>query len=1294
MRWSSGAGWSAAAAACFPLPPSISFVRRACHGRHVHAAPTGGRLGAAGPAAATVCWLSGGELAVIPCGRFLRVYAFDAATAGGGGGGVGGGGTGTGTGGGGVRRRPRWRDAPLPVVQDLPLLRTLAGHDGDVTCVRVAPPTAAPLSSLAVAVSAGGRAHRPAPVAPAASGAAGALCVSSSVDGTVRLWDVAAGILLRTVDVGHPVRLLVSLPVAVPGVDGPGSPSRALIYAILDRSVGVLDVGAGGLGAVTPLFGLSSPVAAAATTDGRTLVVACRCDRLYVWRTGAADARGETVATPLAAGAPRSAAGGGGGARGAWRRPRLLAITHPYPVTALAVHPSSGAVAVGDSLGVVTVYHGIASSTAPSSRAAEGGDRADRTAPGGGTEPSWPEPPRSWTPGTPLQLPSTRLRVSTSHYHWEVVTALAYASRGASLLSGAAEGILVIWSLAAGAPGGKTTLPRLGSAITGISVSPPTVGSALTGGGPVYGLTLADNSVLIVAATDHRGVASVRGLGLPPAPPAFKADFLPAVQRAASRVRQREASGSSRTWNAIIDGQLAAAAARAAAPASAGPMVLLSGAALGLPATSVVVGGLGRALQVYDIWADAHVAAWPVSLRPIVHTTGSGGVLPYDAVDVVRRVAAAGTTLATVSAPLVPEAEVRGEAAAEMLRFWARPPLPPDYTPPASSAAVVAAATATAAATAVAAAGGRVAADAALGMEGAAAAIAPPSLVARVRSPHDGAVTAVVAHPSAAVVVTAAADGLLKVWQGVPLKATNRDKNLEEAADAALRARLAAADADADADAADTIDTDAGGGGGRDARDADPFSLRWSFVSETTYRHLPVGALAFSADGSMLAVGAGCLLVLYRVDLGGDGGAAVAAATADGGGTTPPPPRLTVVRTCAHPPAGEHLVHVAFVHTSVVAVTPGGVYVWSALTGSLWWSVRLSLAPATVSLRSSAMPGEGAARWRGRNRRVSDTPGAAAAAYEAAAAAAAVAAPPQGVFAADPASDHFALAVKVPGLLGGVEGGGRGDSGGGGGDEDGSPFPGATDGGWAAPVYVEQQEATDDDLGSVGSGSSSDDGDHGGSGSGDGGGSASEARAAHGRRPRRHRPPSSSRVAVLVFSACSPVPVAASCMAPRCWARAITFLPGLSPLVVDSSSSGCGADSDAAAAAVATRGSGTPPSPLLVVTSAYETRVLTPHRRPLPSRPAPAEAAAAAAAASAPASVLAPTDAAADAADAVRRTLAAAPVVAAAAPSGAIGGRGAAAATAVGAAFGAGDAGAAVPVGVAATHFFRTLLGG
>ncbi|GAB0494953.1 hypothetical protein MMPV_006250 [Pyropia vietnamensis] len=1253
----------------------------------------GGRLGAAGPAAATVCWLSGGQLAVIPCGRFLRVYAFDVATAGSGGGT---------SGGGSGRRRPRWRDPPLPVVQDLPLLRTLAGHDGDVTCVRVAPPTAAPLSSLAVAMAVSGRAQRPTPAARRSSDAAGTLCVSSSVDGTVRLWDVAAGILLRTVDVGHPVRLLVSLPVAVAGVDGPGSPSRALVYAILDRSVGVLDVGAGGLGAVTPLFGLSSPVAAAATTDGRTLVVAGRCDRLYVWRTGAADSQGEAVETPLAAGAPRSAAGGGGGAKGAWRRPRLLAITHPYPVTALAVHPSSGAVAVGDSLGVVTVYHGIASSTAPLSNTVDGGDPAGSTASRSDTEPSWPDPPQSWTPGTTLQLPSTRFRVSTSHYHWEVVTALAYTSRGASLLSGAAEGILVIWSLAAGAPGGKTTLPRLGSAITGISVLPPTVGSASTGTGPVYGLTLADNSVQIVAAADHRGIASVRGLGLPPAPPAFKADFLPAVQQAASRMRQREASGSSRSWNAIVDGQLAAAAARAAAPASAGPMALLSGTALGLPATSVVVGGLGRALQVYDIWADAHVAAWPVSLRPVVHTTGSGGVLPYDAVDVVRRVAAAGVTLATVSAPLVPEAEVNDEAAAEMLRFWARPPLPPDYTPPASSAAVVAAATATAAATAVAAAGGRVVEDVAMGMKGAVAATTPPSLVARVRSPHDGAVTAVVAHPSAAVVVTAAADGLIKVWQGVPVKAASRFKNLEEAADAALRARLAAVDTDADADAADTIDTDAEGGVGSAAHGADAFNLRWSCVAETTYRHMPVGALAFSADGSMLAVGAGCLLVLYRVDMGGDGGAAVSAA-ANGGDTTPLPPRLTVVRTCAHPPAGEHVVHVAFAHTSVVAVTPGGVYVWSALTGSLWWSVRLSLAPATASLQSSAMSGMGAARWRGRNRRASDTPGAAAAAYEAAAAAAAVAAPPQGVFAADPASDHFALAVKVPGLLGGIQGGGRGDSGGGGShDVDDSPFPGTSDGGWGVPVFLEQQEVTDDDLGSVGSGSSSDDGDRGGGGGG-GGRSAGEGRAARGSHPRPRHPPAASRVAVLVFSASSPVPVAASRMAPRCWARAITFLPGLSPLVVDGSSSGCGGDNDVAATAVVTPagGSGAPPSPLLMVTSAYETLVLTPHRRPLPSRPAPAEATAAAAAASPAAAAASPTaaisnpaDAAADAADAVRRTLAAAPVVAATAPSRAEGGRGASAATVVGVAFGAGDAGAAVPVGVAATHFFRALLGG
>ncbi|OSX81449.1 hypothetical protein BU14_0014s0004 [Porphyra umbilicalis] len=616
----------------------------------------GGRLGAGGPAAATVSWLSDGRLAVIPCGRFVRVYAAALAPH-------------AATGGGRGRR-----DVLPPPPQDLLLLRTLAGHEGAVTCVRSAPPGSASLAAP-VDVAAG--------AAFAATAAAGthpyalsALCVSASTDGTVRLWDAAAGACLRTVDVGYSIRLLAPLPMPVATAAGAPAHPRAMVYVVTDTAVGVLDVGAGGTGSVTPLFSVALPMASGVTPDGRTLAVASHTGRLFVWRTGAVDGGGATVAVPLdaatATAASSSRLGGGESAR---HRPRLLCVTHAQPLTALAVHPTSGAVAVGDAQGVISVYHGVAAAVGGCGGVGDGDQDGDDGG-GGGTEPSWPCPPPWWTAGSPAVLPPSRFRVSTSHWHWSIISSLAYTAHGVALLSGGAEGVLNVWTVAAGAPGGRTAVPRLGAGIIGVSVSP--WGAAGAGAGSAYAVTLADNSLVVLAAADLRPTAHVRGVGLPPAPPAVAADYLLRLRRRRRRfdaprwhsIHARARLPSTVHLTPIVAERLAAAGAAAAAAGVAGPMSLLPGASIGLPSTAVVVGGLGGALQVYDAWADSAIAAWRVSPRAPSHTSSSGGILPYNLVDVVRRVAGSPSVLATVTAPIVPGGELMGEAASEMLRLW------------------------------------------------------------------------------------------------------------------------------------------------------------------------------------------------------------------------------------------------------------------------------------------------------------------------------------------------------------------------------------------------------------------------------------------------------------------------------------------------------------------------------------------------------------------------------------------------------------------------------------------------
>jgi len=269
--------------------------------------------------------------------------------------------------------------------------------------------------------------------------------------------------------------------------------------------------------------------------------------------------------------------------------------------------------------------------------------------------------------------------------------------------------------------------------------------------------------------------------------------------------------------------------------------------------------------------------------------------------------------------------------------------------------------------------------------------------------------------------------------------------------------------------------------------------------------------------------------------------------------------------------------------------------------------------------------------------------------------------PPSGVFAADPASDHFALAVDVPGLVGGGGGGGHAVV----------AVPDAAAAAVAAAIGRADGGASD--------GGAADSSDDGGGGSGrvapSDGDSFSATDSSNDVSPQPQRP--QAGVAVLVFSALSPVPVAAARLGSGGWARSATFLPGPSPLVAGSS----------AAAASAAGGSGSRPSPLLLVLNDYETRVLTPHHRPLSARP-PSPAAIAAAAGTVRAA------AGGDGTDCVRAVLAAVPASVAPRSAGSGAGWLSAAGVAVATAFGSADAGGSVPVRVAADHFFRELLGG
>jgi len=128
--------------------------------------------------------------------------------------------------------------------------------------------------------------------------------------------------------------------------------------------------------------------------------------------------------------------------------------THTRRLTALALHPSDPWVATGDEEGQINRW-------------------------------------RCLTDGAADEAPSTEPLVSAAmHWHSSGVTCLSYSTDGSLLLSGGNEGVLVLWQLATGA---KDFLPRLGAPLTTIAVSPQSV---------LFAVACADNSLrLIDAAT-------------------------------------------------------------------------------------------------------------------------------------------------------------------------------------------------------------------------------------------------------------------------------------------------------------------------------------------------------------------------------------------------------------------------------------------------------------------------------------------------------------------------------------------------------------------------------------------------------------------------------------------------------------------------------------------------------------------------------------------------------------------------------------------------------------------------
>lgn len=123
----------------------------------------------------------------------------------------------------------------------------------------------------------------------------------------------------------------------------------------------------------------------------------------------------------------------------------------------------------------------------------------------------------------------------------------------------------------------------------------------------------------------------------------------------------------------------------------------------------------------------------------------------------------------------------------------------------------------------------------------------------------------------------------------------------------------------------------------------------WRCECEKAYKGLPCNSVAFSVDGSMLAVAFGSSITLWTLETPMlDSGADLAGTSSEyesDPATALQSISLELMRVLIHPPHHEVIQKLAFTNARIpilVAVTKHGVYAWNVITQGIWWSLRFS----------------------------------------------------------------------------------------------------------------------------------------------------------------------------------------------------------------------------------------------------------------------------------------------------------------------------------------------------------------
>ncbi|KAF6265630.1 WD40-repeat-containing domain protein [Scenedesmus sp. NREL 46B-D3] len=280
------------------------------------------------------------------------------------------------------------------------------------------------------------------------------LVLSSSLDGSLRQWDIQEGASVQTWNIGMPIESMVySKPVGLAYVcvhykQGQGRVIPCQLPSGKEAAGRVRVSKAGGL---------------FISESGRHVGIIDK-NSLFVWAAG------------------NSTTG---------KRKKLFNLPHTKPYTCAAFDTTDSVIAAGDASGRILVWHNFPPSLAQWAKLASGSTAGEEAAgPGGGA-----------ADAATVQLPAC----TTVHWHAHAVGSLCFSLDGAQLLSGGQEGVLVMWAL----PSNKRTyLPRLGGPLCGITTSKADPAK--------FAVAQSDNTVRLVNTAAMAVEASVHGLRPPP----------------------------------------------------------------------------------------------------------------------------------------------------------------------------------------------------------------------------------------------------------------------------------------------------------------------------------------------------------------------------------------------------------------------------------------------------------------------------------------------------------------------------------------------------------------------------------------------------------------------------------------------------------------------------------------------------------------------------------------------------------------------------------------------------------